>query len=55
MIESKDPPYNGPDSRKGPRRKKNDRREIIRFEVNKEDRRKNSGKRKDDGDIWQQR
>jgi len=46
--------YHGPEQRKGHRRKKTDRREDIRFEPSKEDRRKRSGRRHDDGDVWTQ-
>lgn len=46
--------YVGEDRRKEPRRKSTDRREDIRFEPGKDDRRKNRGRRKTDGDVWQQ-
>jgi len=55
MITAKDPTYNGPDRRKNIRRTKADRRTAIRFELNKEDRRKNGGRRQSDGDLWKQR
>ncbi len=47
--------YTGPQQRKEQRRKGNDRREDIRFEPGKEDRRTNPGRRKTDGDVWRQR
>ncbi|WP_438951085.1 hypothetical protein [Porticoccus sp.] len=47
--------YVGEDRRKEQQRKSDDRREDIRFEPDKEDRRKNRGRRKTDGDIWRQR
>jgi len=34
------------------RRQIKDRREEIRFEPHKKDRRKNDGRRKDDNDLW---
>ena len=46
--------YNGPEQRKEQRRKNTDRRLDIRFEPGKDDRRKNSGRRKTDGDLWRQ-
>ncbi len=46
--------YNGPERREDHRRKKRDRRVDIRFEPDKEDRRKNPGRRKGDGDLWRQ-
>lgn len=43
----------GSDVRSGnERRKLNDRRDEIRFEPDKQDRRKNEGRRKDDNDLW---
>ena len=44
--------YEGPEQRKDSRRKKPDRREDIRFEIDNENRRKNRGRRSTDGDIW---
>ncbi|WP_200877028.1 hypothetical protein [Porticoccus hydrocarbonoclasticus] len=44
--------YIGEDRRKEQRRKNPDRRDDIRFEPNKEDRRDNRGRRKTDGDVW---
>lgn len=38
-----------PEQRKGPRRSGEERRELVRFEVKKVDRRKNDGRRKEDG------
>ena len=46
--------YEGPSRREGQRRINTDRRTDIRFEPGKEDRRKNAGRRKGDGDIWRQ-
>jgi len=46
--------YNGPERRKEHRRKKADRRSDIRFEPGKEDRRAGLGRRKDDGNVWEQ-
>ncbi|MBQ0712466.1 MAG: hypothetical protein KBT53_05875 [Porticoccus sp.] len=46
--------YNGPEQRKEQRRKNTDRREDIRFEPSKDDRRKNPGRRKTDADLWRQ-
>ena len=34
------------------RRKRKDRREDVRFEPNKTNRRKNDGRRIDDNDLW---
>ncbi len=49
--------YRGPDQRRQTRRQTNDRREDIRFEPDKEDRRKGPGRRKEDQDnsLWRQR
>lgn len=47
-------PYTGPDMRREQRRKTPDRRQEIRFEPGKTNRRKNAGRRKDDGDKWLQ-
>lgn len=47
--------YNGPEQRKEQRRKNSDRREDIRFEPGKDDRRKGAGRRSTDGDLWHQR
>lgn len=40
------------EQRKGPRRKKEDRRQAIRFEPSKTNRRKHRGRRSCDGDVW---
>ena len=47
-------PYLGEERRKGHRRQTPDRRADVRFEMNKEDRRKNPGRRKEDkrGGLW---
>ena len=37
------------DERRGPRRSGEERRELVRFDVKKVDRRKNDGRRKEDG------
>lgn len=51
--DSDDEPYTGPERRSGePRRKGVDRRNDIRFEPDKEDRRKSPGRRKEDKDPW---
>jgi len=47
--------YTGPERRSDQRRKKSDRREDIRFEPGKDDRRQGKGRRKSDGDLWRQR
>lgn len=44
--------YRGPERRRGQRRITPDRRMEIRFEPDREDRRKNSGRRKTDQLIW---
>lgn len=44
--------YMGPERRRGSRRKKPDRREEIRFEPDKEDRRNSTGRRDEDYDPW---
>lgn len=46
--------YAGVDRREGPRRVNSDRRQDIRFEPGKDDRRRKPGRRKTDGDIWRQ-
>lgn len=53
-MNDKDPPYTGPERREENRRKKSDRRTDIRFEPDKEDRRRKPGRRKTDGDVWKQ-
>ena len=40
--------YKGPERRREQRREKTDRREEVRFEPDREDRRKNYGRRKKD-------
>lgn len=52
MAEDKNSDYKGPQQRREHRRKSKDRREDIRFEPGKEDRRKNRGRRKDDENFW---
>ena len=46
--------YMGPEQRRGHRRTREDRRNDIRFELDKDDRRKNPGRRRDDKapDFW---
>lgn len=53
-MDEKEQPYTGPDSRRQQRRKGGDRRQDIRFEPGKDDRRKGPGRRKTDGDMWRQ-
>lgn len=45
-------PYSGPERRKGERRKKRDRRDMIRFELDKELRRSKKDRRKKNKDLW---
>ncbi|MEW8485148.1 MAG: hypothetical protein AB2705_08230 [Candidatus Thiodiazotropha sp.] len=46
-------PYTGPERRIEQRRKNPDRRELIRFEPDKEPRRRGSGRRQGDmKDLW---
>ena len=40
------------EKRRKARRIKVDRREEVRFETNKENRRRNPGRRSSDGDVW---
>lgn len=49
-------PYKGPEQRSDVRRVKSERRQEIRFEPDKKDRRQNPGRRKEDKDnnIWRQ-
>jgi hypothetical protein len=47
--------YNGPERRKGERRKIPDRRAEIRFEPDKSPRRSKKDRRKDNQDIWDRR
>jgi hypothetical protein len=47
--------YNGPERRKGERRKIPDRRAEIRFEPDKSPRRSGKDRRKDKQDIWDRR
>jgi hypothetical protein len=44
--------YKGPERRRDQRRKTTDRRQEIRFEPDREDRRKNNGRRKRDQLFW---
>lgn len=49
-------PYTGTERRVEQRRKNADRREMVRFEPEKEPRRKLKGRRKEDGaDVWDKR
>jgi len=50
-----DPPYTGPESRKEQRRKANDRRTMIRYEPDKDNRRSGKNRRKTNKDIWKDR
>lgn len=43
----------GSEQRVDQRRKLEDRRQAIRFEPSKEDRRQGRGRRKNDGDVWE--
>ncbi len=45
-------PYSGPERRKGERRKKKDRRDMIRFELDKKLRRSGKDRRKKNKDLW---
>ncbi|GAB4351570.1 MAG: hypothetical protein Kow006_15580 [Gammaproteobacteria bacterium] len=48
--------YDGPERRVEQRRKIPDRRQMVRFEPEKEPRRKLKGRRKEDGaDVWDRR
>ena len=49
--------YTGPERRKGERRKQKDRRELMRFEPNKDPRRSGKDRRKSQGsqDVWEGR
>ena len=51
---SKSKKYMRPEQRRGHRRSGEERRKDIRFELDKEDRRKNQGRRRDDEtpDFW---
>ena len=47
--------WNGRNRRSGEdRRQQTDRREDIRFEPGKKDRRKNRGRRTEDRDVWEE-
>ena len=53
-AEGKD--YNGPERRSGKdRRINNDRRDMIRFEPDKDDRRSGKDRRQVKGDMWERR
>lgn len=54
MSHNDDLPYKGPERRKEIRRTKADRRQEIRFEPEKDDRRQNPGRRQGDRDnhMW---
>lgn len=47
--------YRGPERRRGERRSGHDRREMIRFEPDKEDRRRGEDRREANRDIWHRR
>ena len=49
------PGYKGPDRRRMERRSGKDRRELIRFELDKEDRRSHRDRRQSNRDIWERR
>jgi hypothetical protein len=48
------PPHAGSERRRGPRRKKNERREMVRFEPDKTPRRSGKDRRKSK-DLWKDR
>lgn len=48
-------PYTGPERRKGERRKTPDRRNSVRFEPDKEPRRKGGDRRRSERDLWERR
>ncbi len=52
MYTVKKDDYKGPEHRVDHRRTISDRRQDIRFEPDKENRRKIHGRRKMDGDVW---
>lgn len=53
--ENEKAPYTGPERRKGERRSGKDRREMVRFEPEKEPRRSGKDRRKTHQDIWERR
>ncbi len=53
LIQTSD--YKGPDRRMRTRRSGRDRRELIRFELDNEDRRSHRDRRKNNHDIWEHR
>jgi hypothetical protein len=50
-----DAPYTGPERRAEQRRKTSDRRESIRFELEKEPRRSGKDRRRSIQDLWERR
>ena len=50
-----DSQYTGKNRRRGERRSGHDRREMIRFEPDKEDRRSHEDRRESNQDIWKRR
>ena len=54
MFEARNPTYQGPERRQAARRGVSDRREAVRFEPGKEDRRQLVGRRIDDisAQVW---
>ncbi|MBK8973502.1 MAG: hypothetical protein IPM37_19935 [Hahellaceae bacterium] len=52
IFEGKDLPYNGIDRRQQHRRQSADRRDSVRFEPGKSDRRRSSGRRKGERGGW---
>ncbi len=56
MFEARNPSYQGPERRMHARRGDTDRRQIIRFEPEKHDRRQLAGRRQDDltAQVWLQ-
>lgn len=47
--------YTGPERRKSQRRTGKDRREMVRFELEKDPRRSGKDRRVNDKDIWERR
>ncbi len=47
--------YQGVERRQEPRRVKRERREMLRWEPNKSERRQGKGRRKEDIDMWRPR
>ena len=54
-MSSEAKPYTGPERRKGERRKNVDRREAVRFELDKNPRRLGKDRRQSGTDLWDRR